>query len=182
MVPHELSTDLVPTADAQKCIVFVAGTRGTSQTWSRRFFAIATEICVTIRCHGVLLGGDVGPNTNRLVSWSRFHPLREILPYACAIVHHAGIGTAAAAIEFGIPQMVIPRIFAQSSNARWLRDLRLAVVMREHDFCLRRGLEGIDALVRGCVWRDNARRFARRCSPQDLRERLLAFPEHRRGL
>jgi UDP:flavonoid glycosyltransferase YjiC (YdhE family) len=46
-----------------------------------------------------------------------FAPLREILPRCAAIVHHGGIGTTAAALAAGTPQLILPFAYDQFDNA-----------------------------------------------------------------
>ena len=93
------------------------------------FYSIATE---SVACgHGnmifsaslgrpcLLLGGlaeDV-PESNQNVIWLPYLHLAVFLRHCSAIVHHGGIGTSAAALAAGIPQVMVPRIFGQHANA-----------------------------------------------------------------
>jgi len=47
--------------------------------------------------------------------------LQAVLPRAAILVHHGAIGTAAAGIRHGIPQVLIARLFTQYTNAEYLR-------------------------------------------------------------
>ena len=84
------------------------------------------------------LGGDL--------TLIRFAPLNEVLFGAAAVVHHGGIGTAAAALERGVPQVAIPRVFMQPMNAerfaptgRMLRGQCASMDDRECDPMSKRG-------------------------------------------
>jgi UDP:flavonoid glycosyltransferase YjiC (YdhE family) len=44
-------------------------------------------------------------------------PFDALLPQVAVLVHHGGIGTTAAALAAGIPQLVIPFAFDQFDNA-----------------------------------------------------------------
>jgi UDP:flavonoid glycosyltransferase YjiC (YdhE family) len=46
-----------------------------------------------------------------------FAPFRQLLPLCGAIVHHGGIGTTAAALEAGCPQLILPLAWDQPDNA-----------------------------------------------------------------
>jgi UDP:flavonoid glycosyltransferase YjiC (YdhE family) len=46
-----------------------------------------------------------------------FAPFRKLLPLCGAIVHHGGVGTTAAALESGCPQLVLPLAWDQPDNA-----------------------------------------------------------------
>src|SRR6185312_5661771 len=93
-------------------IVFYPGTAGTTDGWLQPYLNTAAAACERIGRSGVVIGASGGPLTA-----IKFAPLMDLLRGASAIVHHGGIGTAAAALESGVPQIVIPRIFNQPSNA-----------------------------------------------------------------
>jgi UDP:flavonoid glycosyltransferase YjiC (YdhE family) len=52
-----------------------------------------------------------------------FAPFSKVLPRCAALVHHGGIGTAAAGLAAGIPHLVMPMSFDQPDNAARLRRL-----------------------------------------------------------
>ncbi len=109
-------------------IVFVAGTAGTTRGWLADFYQASVDLCREMDKPGIFLAGetpDVPSASSRIVQWRPFVPLDAILPFAGALVHHGGIGTAAAAIRHQVPQVIVPRGLSQPSNARWLRRLNL---------------------------------------------------------
>ena len=111
-------------------LVFVVGTRGTSICWRDRFVSVSADICQRLGRRGLILGGDEPPTqTNDRIEWKGFVPLSEVLTSAALIVHHGGIGTAAAAMEYEVPQVVVPRVFSQHSNSRWLETAGVARVL-----------------------------------------------------
>lgn len=69
-------------------------------------------------CEAVLTtgGGEIGemPDNVRVVDWI---PLNVLLPTCSAIVHHGGPGTTLAALDAGIPQIVVPFSAEQFNNA-----------------------------------------------------------------
>jgi UDP:flavonoid glycosyltransferase YjiC (YdhE family) len=46
-----------------------------------------------------------------------FAPFRQLFPLCAAVVHHGGVGTTAAALETGCPQLVLPLAWDQPDNA-----------------------------------------------------------------
>ena len=52
-----------------------------------------------------------------------FAPFRQLLPLCGAVVHHGGIGTTAAALCAGIPQLILPLAWDQPDNAERVRRL-----------------------------------------------------------
>ncbi|SEQ34860.1 UDP:flavonoid glycosyltransferase YjiC, YdhE family [Faunimonas pinastri] len=56
-------------------------------------------------------------------------PLPEALARAALVIHHGGIGTSESCLALGRPQVVLPRHFEQTLNARRLRQLGAAVAL-----------------------------------------------------
>ncbi|GAA1635427.1 glycosyltransferase [Georgenia ruanii] len=63
------------------------------------------------------------PPEVRHVAWA---PLGRLLPHAAALIHHAGVGTAAQALAAGVPQLVVPFAHDQPDNANRLCRLGVA--------------------------------------------------------
>lgn len=147
-------------------ILFVAGTDGTLSGWNSRFFEASIAICRILDCNGCLLGG-ISPfeNTNGCehVRWKSFAPLSDVLGRCDAVVHHGGIGTAAAAIRAGVPQLVLPRVFAQPSNSAWLGHLGVAQVMDPSTFTAASGASAINRLLNDNECRRRAALLADKC-------------------
>jgi UDP:flavonoid glycosyltransferase YjiC (YdhE family) len=56
-------------------------------------------------------------------------PLSRLLPRTSALVHHGGIGSAAAALSAGVPQLLVPFAHDQPDNAARLCRLGVASVL-----------------------------------------------------
>ena len=65
-----------------------------------------------------------------------YAPLGKLLPSACALVHHGGIGTAARALSAGIPQVIMPLGYDQFDNVDRLKRLGVAASIK------RKGING----------------------------------------
>jgi rhamnosyltransferase subunit B len=98
----------------------IAFTLGTGMKHAADFFRTAVATCDTLGARGLLLTKypDLIPaSLPANVRHCAFAPFRELLPLCRAIVHHGGIGTTAAALEAGCPQLVLPLAWDQPDNA-----------------------------------------------------------------
>jgi UDP:flavonoid glycosyltransferase YjiC (YdhE family) len=104
----------------------VAFTLGTGMTHGDVFFRAAADACESIGARGLLLTKYSHQIPARLpagVRWCPFAPFRHLLPVCAAVVHHGGIGTTAAALAAGTPQLVLPLAWDQPDNARRVESL-----------------------------------------------------------
>jgi UDP:flavonoid glycosyltransferase YjiC (YdhE family) len=107
----------------------VAFTLGTGMTHGAAFFRAAAAACASLGARGLLLTRYAHQVPARLppgVRHCAFAPFRQLLPLCAAVVHHGGIGTTAAALAAGTPQVVLPLAWDQPDNARRLVGLGVA--------------------------------------------------------
>ena len=98
----------------------IAFTLGTGMTHAAGFFRMAVAACDALGARGLLLTKYPEVIPARLPAGVRhcaFAPFRQLLPHCGAIVHHGGVGTTAAALEAGCPQLVLPLAWDQPDNA-----------------------------------------------------------------
>jgi UDP:flavonoid glycosyltransferase YjiC (YdhE family) len=98
----------------------IAFTLGTGMRHAAGFFRRALAACETLGARGILLTKfreAIPPRLSSHVRHCAFAPFRRLLPLCAAFVHHGGIGTAAAALEAGCPQLVLPLAWDQPDNA-----------------------------------------------------------------
>jgi UDP:flavonoid glycosyltransferase YjiC (YdhE family) len=108
----------------------VACTLGTGMTHGSAFFRAAAAACGLLGARGLLLPKYPGQVPARLppgVRQCAFSPFRQLLPLCAAVVHHGGIGTTAAALAAGTPQVVLRLAWDQPNNARRLQGLGVAI-------------------------------------------------------
>ena len=93
--------------------------------------AMAAEICTRARCRAVIVAGwtqldvaAVGGSDDILIVGDVPHDW--LFPRVRCVVHHAGIGTMAAALRAGVPQVPMPFIIDQPMNAALLVRLGVA--------------------------------------------------------
>jgi UDP:flavonoid glycosyltransferase YjiC (YdhE family) len=95
-------------------------TLGTGMTHATDFFGAAVAACEGLGARGLLLTKYPDVIPARLPSHVRhcaFAPFRQLFPRCAAVVHHGGVGTTAAALETGCPQLVLPLAWDQPDNA-----------------------------------------------------------------
>lgn len=108
----------------------VAYTLGTGMAHAGRFFRDAVAACAAMGVRGLLLTkyADVlPPSLPPGVRHCAFAPFRQLLPRCAAVVHHGGVGTTAAALEAGCPQVVLPLAWDQPDNAARVTRLGVGV-------------------------------------------------------
>ncbi|HEY7117214.1 MAG TPA: glycosyltransferase [Tepidisphaeraceae bacterium] len=104
----------------------IAFTLGTGMTHAARFFRAAAAACELLGARGILLTKYAHQLPARLppgVRHCAFAPFRKLLPLCGAVVHHGGIGTTAAALSAGVPQLILPLAWDQPDNAARVRRL-----------------------------------------------------------
>lgn len=112
-------------------IVFTAGT---VHHHAAEYFQMAVRICQRLQRSGVLLSThaeNIPRDLPSTVRWASYEPLGELLRDASAIVHHGGIGTTAAALSAGCPQIIRPMAFDQFDNAARVRRLGCGLECRK---------------------------------------------------
>jgi UDP:flavonoid glycosyltransferase YjiC (YdhE family) len=95
-------------------------TLGTGMTHASGFFRTAVKACTSLRARGILVTkyADLIPaNLPAQIRHCDFVPFRQLFPLCAAVVHHGGVGTTAAALETGCPQLVLPLAWDQPDNA-----------------------------------------------------------------
>jgi rhamnosyltransferase subunit B len=108
----------------------VAFTLGTGMTHGAAFFRAAAVACASLGARGLLLTKYPQQIPARLPAGVRhcaFAPFRQLLPLCAAVVHHGGIGTTAAALAAGAPQVVLPLAWDQPDNAGRLQGLGVGI-------------------------------------------------------
>src|SRR5262249_18745934 len=116
-------------------IVFAAGTFRSGG--AEEFFSTSIEVCQRLGRRGIFLSesrAQVPASLPESIATFSYVPLHKLLPRSAAIVHHAGIGPPARALEAGVPQFIVPLFFDQPINAMHLIKLGVADAVRERDY------------------------------------------------
>jgi UDP:flavonoid glycosyltransferase YjiC (YdhE family) len=114
--------------DGPPPIVF---TPGSAMRFGHAFFEAGADACAGLGRRGLLLTHHLEHVPAPLppdVAHFDYAPLSAVLPRCAALVHHGGIGTTAAALAAGVPQVIVPFSHDQPDNAQ--RVLKLGVGQR----------------------------------------------------
>lgn len=82
-------------------------------------YALAQRACRRTGRRIILLGAEhvrAGPVDDGVFRL-RYAPFSRVLPHACCIVHHGGIGTTAQSMRAGVPSVIIPFANDEFDNA-----------------------------------------------------------------
>lgn len=100
-------------------------TLGSSAVWvARDFFEESIEAARRLGRRAVLLIGDERNLPRSLpegIVAVDYVPYQSLLPRACAVVHHGGVGTTSQGLLAGVPTLIVPFAFDQSDNAEHAR-------------------------------------------------------------
>jgi len=94
-------------------------TFGTGMLHAEAQFRFAIEACLALGRRGILLTKYPDQLPGGLPETIRhfpFAPFAALFPECAAVVHHGGVGTTAAALAAGTPQVVLPFAFDQEDN------------------------------------------------------------------
>lgn len=119
--------------DGSPPIVFTLGTSAVHVAGD--FYRHAVEACRMLGRRGLLLTGkeDNAPtDLPESVRAFNYAPYSEVLPLACAVVHHGGVGTTAQAMRAGVPTVIIPFSHDQFDNAARTRRLGVSATLQRH--------------------------------------------------
>jgi rhamnosyltransferase subunit B len=96
-------------------------TLGSSAVWvARDFFQQSIDAAKRLDRRAVLLVGDQRNLPDTLPEGMiavDYAPYQSLLPRACAMVHHGGVGTTSQGLLAGVPTLIVPFAFDQSDNA-----------------------------------------------------------------
>ncbi|MES2935432.1 MAG: glycosyltransferase [Pseudomonadota bacterium] len=115
-------------------IIFTTGT-GVQDTAA--FINEAKKICSLLNTPGLFVGGNEFQDIHKSLPYfkqMKYVDFEYILPKCKAIVHHGGVGTTAAAIKAGIPQLIRPLKYDQPDNANRIRKLGLGHFLLAKNF------------------------------------------------
>src|ERR1700751_2200646 len=108
----------------------------------------------------LLVGTDprnVPQGTSSDLCVARYAPYSKIFPRASLIVHQGGVGTTAQGRQAGRPMLVMPYSHDQPDNARRMRRMGVAAVIRRQDYTAERAARRIRRVL-------GHPRFARRAA------------------
>jgi rhamnosyltransferase subunit B len=96
-----------------------------------------------------------------------FAPLSRMLSRCAALVHHGGVGTTAAGLAGGVPQVIMPMSHDQPNNAHWVRKLGAGDRIAQKKFTGKRVAKMLERLLASAEVKRNCAEAAQRCARQN---------------
>jgi len=127
-------------------------TLGSSAVWvARDFYEESIQAAKLVGRRAVLLIGDERNLPRSLpegVIALDYVPYQALLPRACAVVHHGGVGTTSLALLAGVPTLIVPFAFDQSDNAEHARKLGTSRTLYRKNYLATRVAHELGELLR----------------------------------
>ena len=127
-------------------------TLGSSAVWvARDFFRESIEAARRVGRRAVLLIGDernLPPSLPEGVIAVDYAPYQSLLPRACVVVHHGGVGTTSQGLLAGVPTLIVPFAFDQSDNAEHARRLGTSRTLYRNNYFAPRVANELNELLR----------------------------------
>lgn len=103
------------------------------------FFEHSARAAMKLGVRAVLLVGKDERNRPRhalpdSICIADYAPYSQLFPRAAAVVHQGGVGTTAQCLQAGKPMLIMPYSHDQPDNARRMRRLKVARVIRRGDY------------------------------------------------
>lgn len=134
--------------DGPPPIVF---TLGSSAVWvARDFFHESIEAAKRLGRRAVLLIGDERNLPHSLpegIIAADYAPYQSLLPKACAVVHHGGVGTTSQGLLAGVPTLIVPFAFDQADNAEHARKVGSSKTLYRNKYFAPRVAAELDTLL-----------------------------------
>lgn len=145
--------------DGEPPVVFTLGSAAVLDAGS--FYEESAQAALAAEVRAVLLVGSDDRNLpstrDPSLCIARYAPYSKLFPRASLIVHQGGVGTTAQAMQAGRPMLVMPYSHDQPDNARRVRRLGIAAVIRREDYTAERATRRIRRML-------NHTRFAARAA------------------
>jgi rhamnosyltransferase subunit B len=125
-------------------------TPGTGNRHAPQFFAAAVAATAQLGRRAILLTRfreQLPSSLPAHACWVPWAPLPSLLRQAAALVHHGGVGTLAAALGAGVPQLVTPLAHDQPDNAARLARLGVSETLAPRSFHPRAVTEALARLI-----------------------------------
>jgi rhamnosyltransferase subunit B len=146
-------------------------TLGSSAVWvARDFFTESIQAAKRVGRRAVLLIGDERNLPRALpegVIALDYVPYQSLLPRACAVVHHGGVGTTSQCLLAGVPTLIVPFAFDQSDNAEHARKLGTSRTLYRNKYLAPRVADELNALLQQPSHARHAEHVGRKLKQED---------------
>jgi UDP:flavonoid glycosyltransferase YjiC (YdhE family) len=94
-------------------------------------------------------------------------PYQTLLPRACAVVHHGGVGTTSHGLLAGVPALIVPFAFDQSDNAEHARKVGTSRTLYRDKYVATRVASELHELLRQPGYARRAMEVSRRLKQEN---------------
>lgn len=165
-------------------------TLGSSAVWvARDFFEESIRAAKHLGRRAILLIGDERNLPRALpegIIALDYVPYQTLLPQACAVVHHGGVGTTSHGLLAGVPTLIVPFAFDQSDNAEHARKAGTSRTLYRDKYLAPRVAGELDELLRRPWYARRAMEVSQRLKQEngparaaDLIEQVLSGTRNR---
>jgi rhamnosyltransferase subunit B len=162
-------------------LLFVPGTTASNLS---SYAKVCSEVCQKLDRNGIMLAPaaahEQSYSSNRLRVRS-FIPLPAVLPRVAVAIHHGGIGTVAACLRAGVPQLIRPTFADQPDNAACTVRLGVAKALDTSQFRSAAVVKAVSSLLEDPLVAARCKDYQRRLQGVDgiqvAVDRIEAFGE-----
>lgn len=126
-------------------------TLGSTAVWvARNFYQESIQAAKQLGRRAVLLIGDERNLPQSLPEGMiaiNYAPYQSLLPKACAMVHHGGVGTTSQGLLAGAPTLIVPFAFDQADNAEHARKIGTSRTLARKKYLASRVAAELDQLL-----------------------------------
>jgi rhamnosyltransferase subunit B len=169
-LPEDLKKFL---SEGEPPLIFTAGS---SMQNAVSFFRTACRTATILKRRAVLISAfpqQLPTLPGEGIFHCRFAPFDRLFLQAAVIVHHGGIGTVAAAIAAGKPQLIVPFAHDQPDNARRIGNLGLGSSLGPGRFTAKAASRKIEFLLDSESIQLNCRNYSRMINFDESMSKLL---------
>ncbi len=143
------------------------------------FFREGIKLAKQLNCRAILLSPppEVSADLPKTILAAPSTSHLRLFPRACMAIHHAGLGSTAAALHSGIPQFHVPVGVDQPQNAERCQFLGVSHFLKPPQFTAERALPLIDRLLHDPAVANRCRDLAGRAEAYHGLERASAALE-----
>jgi UDP:flavonoid glycosyltransferase YjiC (YdhE family) len=158
-------------------------TLGSSAVWvARDFFQESIQAAKRLGRRAVLLIGDernLPHSVPEGIIALDYVPYQSLLPKACAVVHHGGVGTTSQGLLAGVPTLIVPFAFDQADNAEHARKMGTSRTLFRNKYLAPRVTAELDILLRQSSYASRAMAVSRELKQENGPARAAELIEKR---
>lgn len=137
-----------------------------------RFYEVGARAAQRLGMRAVLLIGSDGRNRPKQslpdsICVAEYAPYSALFSQAAAVIHQGGVGTTAQCLRAGKPMLIMPYSHDQPDNARRVRRLKVARVIRRQDFTPRRVVRKLKILLEEPIYQRRAAQVGQRIGAEN---------------